>query len=444
MKNVVFDIYYISKVSGKWIFQEILILLINLLRNIIKLNEAINMDLKKPTICYIEGDGIGKEIFSQSKRIFDAAINKAFKGEKRINWLELLAGEDAFEKVGEYLPQETLDAILKHKIAIKGPLGTPIGKGFRSVNVALRQQLDLYACVRPVEYFTGIFAPVKKPETVDMTIFRENTEDIYAGIEFASLTDEATKVIDFLTEEFGVNKIRFPETSAIGVKPVSPDGTKRLVKAACDYAVAQNKQRVTLVHKGNIMKFTEGGFRQWGYEVAETYNAFTKTMYDHIKKQGGHQAAENAKERALAAGRIYVDDVIADNFLQQILLNPENFDVVATLNLNGDYISDALAAQVGGIGIAPGANINFDTGHAVFEATHGTAPDIVGLNLANPSSLILSGVMMFDYMGWCEVATLIKNALAKTLAAGNLTTDLGGKLGTIEFTDAIIKNLKNC
>jgi len=395
-----------------------------------------------PTIGYIEGDGIGAEITQHALELFDKAVEIAFNGDKKVDWLELLAGEQAFEKVGDYLPQETLDAILKHKIAIKGPLGTPIGKGFRSVNVALRQQLDLYACVRPVEYFSGIDAPVKKPEATCMTIFRENTEDIYAGIEFASETDEARKVINFLTEEFGVNKIRFPETSAIGIKPVSSEGTKRLVKAAFDYALAQEKQRVTLVHKGNIMKFTEGGFRQWGYEVAAEYGAFTKVMYDNIKVEGGREAAENAKERALAAGRIFVDDVIADNFLQQILLNPENFDVVATLNLNGDYISDALAAQVGGIGIAPGANINYDTGHAVFEATHGTAPDIVGLNLANPSSLILSGVMMFDYMGWSEVATLIKDALAKTLMVGNLTTDLGGTLGTVEFVEKIIENLK--
>ena len=395
-----------------------------------------------PTICYIEGDGVGKEIFSHAKRVFDEAITVAFKGERSVNWLALLAGEQAFSSVGEYLPQETLDAILEHKIAIKGPLGTPIGKGFRSVNVALRQSLDLYACVRPVEYFSGIESPVKKPEAVDMTIFRENTEDIYAGIEFDHGTDEVAKVIDFLTETLGVNKIRFPQTSALGIKPVSSEGTKRLVKAAFDYAIANGKTRLTLVHKGNIMKFTEGGFRKWGYEVAKEYNAFTKVMYENIKKQGGLEAAENAKERAIAAGRIYVDDVIADNFLQQILLHPENFDVVATLNLNGDYVSDALAAQVGGIGIAPGANINDDTRHAVFEATHGTAPDIVGLNLANPSSLILSGVMMFDYIGWPKVANLIKDALAKTLASGNLTTDLGGTLGTKAFTDAIIENLK--
>jgi len=394
-----------------------------------------------PTICYIEGDGIGKEIFSCAKEIFDTAVAIAFKGEKSINWLELLAGEEAFEKTEEYLPQETLDAILEHKIAIKGPLGTPIGKGFRSVNVALRQQLDLYACVRPVEYFSGIAAPVKNPEAVGMTIFRENTEDIYAGVEFESGTSEVKKLLNFLEEELGVNKIRFPEASAIGIKPVSPEGTKRLVRAAFEYAQQQKKQRLTVVHKGNIMKFTEGGFRKWAYEVASEYDAFTKPMYDHIKKAGGKEAADNALERALAAGRIYVDDVIADNFLQQILLNPEYFDVVATLNLNGDYISDALAAQVGGIGIAPGANINYDTGHAVFEATHGTAPDIVGLDCANPSSLILSGVMMFDYIGWNKVANLIKKALATTLATGDLTSDLGGMLGTVEFSQKVIQNL---
>ena len=399
------------------------------------------VDSNNQAICYIEGDGIGAEIFSHTKKLFDKAVAKAFCGEKKVEWLELLAGEKAFEKVGEYLPQETIDAILKHKIAIKGPLGTPIGKGFRSVNVALRQQLDLYACVRPVEYFSGIIAPVKKPEAINMTIFRENTEDIYAGIEFASGTDDVTKVINFLTEEFGVDKIRFPKTTAIGIKPVSSEGTKRLVKAALDYAIAQDKQRLTIVHKGNIMKFTEGGFRKWAYEVAAEYDAFTKVMYDNIKAEEGREAAEIAKEHALAKGRIFVDDVIADNFLQQILLNPESFDVVATLNLNGDYISDALAAQVGGIGIAPGANINYDTHHAVFEATHGTAPDIVGLNLANPSSLILSGVMMFDYIGWSEVAQLIKDALAKTLAEENMTTDLGGTLGTAEFIEKTIENL---
>ena len=399
------------------------------------------IDLNNPTIGYIEGDGIGAEIFSHTQRLFDEAVAAAFNGEKKIEWLELLAGEKAYEKVGEYLPQDTLDAILKHKIAIKGPLGTPIGKGFRSVNVALRQQLDLYACVRPVEYFSGIDAPVKKPEAVDMTIFRENTEDIYAGIEFESGTDEVAKVINFLTEEFGVDKIRFSETSAIGIKPVSPEGTKRLVKAAIDYAIRQGKQRLTIVHKGNIMKFTEGGFRQWAYEMADEYNVFTKEVYDALKAEEGREVADAAKESALADGKIFVDDVIADNFLQQILLNPENFDVVATLNLNGDYISDALAAQVGGIGIAPGANINYDTGHAVFEATHGTAPDIVGLNLANPSSLILSGVMMFDYIGWSEVAQLIKGALAKTLADGDMTSDLGGTLGTAEFIEKLIGNL---
>ena len=395
-----------------------------------------------PTICYIEGDGIGAEITSHTLRLFDTAVAKAFNGKKKVEWLEVLAGEQAFEKVGEYLPQETLDAILKHKIAIKGPLGTPVGKGFRSVNVALRQQLDLYACVRPVEYFSGIEAPVKNPEAVDITIFRENTEDIYAGIEFANATDEVKHLINFLAEQFGVDKIRFPETSAIGIKPVSIEGTTRLVKAAFDYAIRQKKQRVTIVHKGNIMKFTEGGFRQWAYEVASEYDAFTQMMYDEIKSAEGREAAEIALENALAAGKIFVNDVIADNFLQQILLNPERFDVVATLNLNGDYISDALAAQVGGIGIAPGANINYETGHAVFEATHGTAPDIIGLNLANPSSLILSGVMMFDYIGWSEVATLIKEALRMTVATGNLTGDLGGTLGTSQFIEKIIENLK--
>ena len=391
-----------------------------------------------PTIGYIRGDGVGEDIFPEARRVFDAAVEKVFVGEKKIDWQKLLAGGEAFELTGEYLPEKTLEQISKNLIAIKGPLMTPVGESFRSINVTLRQKLDLYACVRPVEYFSGIIAPVKEPEKVNMTIFRENTEDIYAGIEFASDTSEAEKLISFLSEVLGVRGIRFPQTSAIGVKPVSPDGTKRLVRSAFDYALQHGKKRVTIVHKGNIMKFTEGGFRKWAYEVASEYPTFTKLEYDKIKKGQGVQNAEKEKSTALKEGKIYVDDVIADNFLQQIILNPQNFDVIATLNLNGDYISDALAAQVGGIGIAPGANINYKTGHAIFEATHGTAPDIAGLNKANPSSLILSGVMMFEYIGWQEVADLIKLALSKVFQSGAVTSDLGGELSTTEFADQLI------
>lgn len=396
----------------------------------------------EPTIAYIEGDGVGHDIFPEAKRVFDAAVAQVFSGKRKIEWRKLLAGGEAFEKTGDYLPEGTLTEISEALIAIKGPLMTPIGDGFRSINVSLRQKLDLFACVRPVEYFAGIDAPVKAPEKVDMTIFRENTEDIYAGIEFASGSAEAARLIEFLAKELDVHKIRFPERSAIGVKPVSPDGTKRLVHAAFDYALQQRKQRVTFVHKGNIMKFTEGGFRKWAYEVAEEYPTFTKLAYEQLKNEQGVHIADEAKEKALAEGRIYVDDVIADNFLQQIVLNPQNFDVVATLNLNGDYISDALAAQVGGIGIAPGANINYQTGHAIFEATHGTAPDIAGLNKANPSSLLLSGVMMFEYLGWQSVADCIKKALAQTLSEKQFTTDLGGQLSTSEFVDLIIENIQ--
>lgn len=369
----------------------------------------------RPTIDYIPGDGVGQDIFPCAKRVFDEAVKTVFKGKKEIDWKKLLAGGEAFDLTGKYLPQETLQAISEDLIAIKGPLMTPVGDGFRSINVTLRQKLDLYACVRPVEYFSGIDSPVKTPEKVDMAIFRENTEDIYAGIEFASGTAEAAKLRDFLTNELNVTNIRFPETSALGVKPVSPDGTKRLVRAAFDYALQQGKTRVTIVHKGNIMKFTEGGFRRWAYEVQ----------------------AEKPEYAGLT-----VNDIIADNFLQQILLNPEKFDVVATLNLNGDYISDALAAQVGGIGIAPGANINYQTGHAIFEATHGTAPDIAGKNTANPSSLLLSGVMMFEYIGWQQVADLIKKALREALKRGQATTDLGGKLSTSAFATVLVEKIK--
>lgn len=395
-----------------------------------------------PAIGYIRGDGVGEDIFPQAQKVFDAAVLKIYGQKKKIEWQKLLAGGEAFESCGEYLPKETLAHINENLIAIKGPLMTPVGESFRSINVNLRQKMDLYACVRPVEYFKGIKSPVKAPEKVDMTIFRENTEDIYAGIEFASETNESHNLLKFLEKELNVHSIRFPKTSALGIKPVSPEGSKRLVNAAFEYALKMNKKRVTFVHKGNIMKFTEGGFRNWAYEVAREYPTFTKLEYDEIKNERGSLQAENEKKAALKSGKIYVDDVIADNFLQQIILNPENFEVIATLNLNGDYISDALAAQVGGIGIAPGANINYKSGHAIFEATHGTAPDIAGKNIANPSSLILSGVMMFEYLGWQEVAELIKIALSFSFSNGNLTADLGGKLSTSKFSDVLIDFIK--
>lgn len=395
-----------------------------------------------PAIGYIRGDGVGEDIFPQAQKVFDAAVLKIYGQKKKIEWQKLLAGGEAFETCGEYLPKETLAHINENLIAIKGPLMTPVGESFRSINVTLRQKMDLYACVRPVEYFKGIKSPVKAPEKVDMTIFRENTEDIYAGIEFASETNESHNLLKFLEKELNVHSIRFPKTSALGIKPVSPEGSKRLVNAAFEYALKMNKKRVTFVHKGNIMKFTEGGFRNWAYEVAREYPTFTKLEYDEIKNERGSLQAENEKKAALKSGKIYVDDVIADNFLQQIILNPENFEVIATLNLNGDYISDALAAQVGGIGIAPGANINYKSGHAIFEATHGTAPDIAGKNIANPSSLLLSGVMMFEYLGWQEVAELIKIALSFSFRNGNLTADLGGKLSTSKFSDVLIDFIK--
>ena len=394
-----------------------------------------------PEIPYINGDGVGIDISPAMIDIVDTAVAKSYAGEKEIVWQELQAGEQAFEATGDYLPEATLTSLTENLIAIKGPLMTPIGGGFRSLNVTLRQNFDLFANVRPVAYFPGVASPVKHPENVNMTIFRENTEDIYAGIEFESESADALRLIEILKSDFGINKIRFDKTSAIGIKPVSPDGTKRLVRAAFDHAVANGNTRLTLVHKGNIMKFTEGGFKKWGYEVASEYPTFTVNEFNQIKAQDGITAAKAAKDQALAEGKIYVDDAIADNFLQQILLNPSDYQVVATLNLNGDYISDALAAQVGGIGISPGANINFITGHAIFEATHGTAPDIAGLGLANPSSLILSSVMMLEFMGWGEAATLVKLALAKAIASGHTTRDLGGQLTTAEFTKAVIENL---
>ncbi|WLV23770.1 NADP-dependent isocitrate dehydrogenase [Aciduricibacillus chroicocephali] len=404
----------------------------------------------RPIIPFIEGDGIGPEIWSAARRVIETGIEKAYNGEKSIEWMEILAGEKAFNETGEWLPQETLDKIDEYLIAIKGPLTTPVGGGIRSLNVTLRQTLDLFTCLRPVRHFEGVPSPVKHPEDVDMVIFRENTEDIYAGIEWQEGTPEAKKVIDFLQNEMGVNKIRFPETSGIGVKPVSKEGTERLVRAAIEYAVKENRKFVTLVHKGNIMKFTEGGFKIWGYELAEKEfgdKVFTWAQYDRIKAEKGADAADAAQKEAETAGKIIVKDSIADIFLQQILMEPKNHDVVATLNLNGDYISDALAAQVGGIGIAPGANINYETGHAIFEATHGTAPKFAGLNKVNPSSVILSGVLLLEHLGWNEAADLITQSIVKTIASKVVTFDFADlmddatEVGTSEFADELIKNL---
>ncbi|NLB89550.1 MAG: NADP-dependent isocitrate dehydrogenase [Syntrophomonadaceae bacterium] len=403
-----------------------------------------------PIVPFIEGDGTGPDIWRAASRVLDAAVEKAYGGKRAIVWKEVLAGEKAFNQTGEWLPQETLDVIREYIIAIKGPLTTPIGGGIRSLNVALRQELDLYVCLRPVRYFKGVPSPLKRPEDTDMVIFRENTEDIYAGIEYAKGSDEVKKLLKFLTEEMGVSKIRFPETSGIGIKPVSEEGTKRLVRAAINYALKEGRKSVTLVHKGNIMKFTEGAFKQWGYEVAEQEfgdKVFTWDQYDRIKESQGEEAANKAQADAEAQGKIIIKDVIADIFLQQILLRPREFDVIATMNLNGDYISDALAAQVGGIGIAPGANINYDTGHAIFEATHGTAPKYANLDKVNPSSVILSGEMMLRHLNWNEAADIIISAMQKTIDSKVVTYDFarlmeGAKeVKCSEFANELIKNM---
>ena len=389
----------------------------------------------QPIIPFIEGDGIGPDIWKASVHVFDSAVEKAYGSSKSIEWLEVLAGEKAFNATAEWLPQKTLDTIRNHMVAIKGPLTTPIGGGIRSLNVALRQKLDLYACVRPVHWFEGVPSPVKEPNLVDMIIFRENTEDIYAGIEWMQGTEELEKVKSFLINEMGVTNIRFPDTCSLGVKPVSREGTERLVRAAIDYALSHDRNSVTLVHKGNIMKFTEGAFRDWGYDVAKTeYGSedLDGGLWQIIKKDG--------KE-------LIVKDVIADAFLQQILLRPAEYDVIATLNLNGDYISDALAAIVGGIGIAPGANINYTTGHAIFEATHGTAPKYAGKDQVNPSSVILSGVMMLEYMGWQDAADLIVNGIQGAIGQKRVTYDFhrlmegATKLKCSEFGDEIVANM---
>lgn len=403
-----------------------------------------------PIIPFIEGDGIGVDIWEPARKVFDAAVAKVYGSEKKVEWLEILAGEKAYHETGEWLPEASLAAIKEHLVAIKGPLTTPIGGGIRSLNVQLRQTLDLYVCLRPVRWFKGVPSPLVHPEYTDMVIFRENTEDIYAGIEYQAGTPECTRLVNILQDDFGARGIRFPETSSIGIKPVSKEGTERLIHSAIEYAIEHKKPSVTIVHKGNIMKFTEGSFKKWGYDYAEkTFGdkVFTWEMYDRILSTDGVDAANQAQEDAAAAGKVLIKDCIADAFLQEILLYPKQHSVVATLNLNGDYISDALAACVGGIGIAPGANINYSTGYSIFEATHGTAPKLAGKNMVNPSSIILSGAMMFEYMGWTDVSKLIENAVEKAIASKRVTFDFhrlmenAELLSTSEFGDEIIKNL---
>lgn len=426
----------------------------------------------QPVIPYIEGDGTGVDIWPAAQFVLDKAVEKAYSGKRKIQWKEVLAGEKAFNKVGNWLPDETLAAFKEYLVGIKGPLTTPVGGGIRSLNVALRQMLDLYVCLRPVRWYQGVPSPVKNPGAVDMVIFRENTEDIYAGIEFAAGSPEAQKVLDFLAKEFPkeYNKIRFntkekseafwklvgaPDVKTdvqvgIGIKPVSWSGSVRLIHSAIAYAIKHKRKSVTLVHKGNIMKFTEGAFMEWGYAIAEQYfgdKVYTWKQWEKTKKEKGEEAANAEQKNALAAGKVLIKDSIADITLQQVLTRPEDFDVIATLNLNGDYLSDALAAQVGGIGIAPGANINYITGHAIFEATHGTAPKYAGQDKVNPGSVILSGVMMLEYMGWQEAADLINKALEKTISSKRVTYDFhrlmegATLLKCSEFAQEVVKNM---
>lgn len=418
-----------------------------------KIKMGSNGELKisdNPIIPFIEGDGIGPDIWKASVRVFDAAVKKAYEGKRKIEWLEVLAGEKAFNRTGEWMPQATMDAFRDYILSIKGPLTTPVGGGIRSLNVALRQELDLYVNLRPVKYFEGVPSPMWQPEKVNMVIFRENTEDIYAGIEFMTGTPEAKKLLKFLQDELNIKKIRFPETSSFGIKPVSKEGSERLIRSAIEYAITNKLPSVTFVHKGNIMKFTEGAFKNWGYELAVrefSNDVYTWNQWEATKKESGEAVANEEMRIAGIGGKIMIKDAIADNFLQQALLAPQNYSVIATLNLNGDYISDALAAQVGGIGIAPGANINFLTGHAVFEATHGTAPRFANTNTMNPSSVILSGVMMLDYMNWKEAGELITNGIGKTIKNKKVTIDFynlmkdATLLKTSEFADEVIKNL---
>jgi len=403
-----------------------------------------------PIIPFIEGDGIGKDITGPSQKVIDAAVLAAYGKSKKIIWKEVLAGKKAFEQTESYLPDETLEAFQKYLVGIKGPLETPVGEGIRSLNVALRQTLDLYVCLRPIRWFKGVPSPIRYPELVDMHIFRENTEDIYAGIEFMTGSDKAIKFRDFLMNEMGVDKIRFPESSSFGVKPVSKEGSERLVRAAIRYAIDRKLPSVTLVHKGNIMKFTEGAFKNWGYELAETEFAsetFTWRQYLQIKEHLGVQEANASMDAAKASGIVIIKDVITDAFLQESLLHPFDHSVIATLNLNGDYISDQLAAMVGGIGISPGANINYNSGFAIFEATHGTAPNIAGTGKANPGSLILSGAMLLEYLGWYKAAEHVYDALDHTFSKRRVTSDLHSMmegatlLTTSEFADEIIRNI---
>ena len=406
----------------------------------------------QPILPFIEGDGTGPDIWAASQPVFDAAVERAYGGKRRIHWMEVLAGEKSFNQTGSWLPDATLDAFRGYLVGIKGPLTTPVGGGIRSLNVALRQVLDLYACVRPVRWFEGVPSPVKRPGDVDMVIYRENTEDIYAGIEFEEGTEDAARFSQLLAEHFGARfkKVRFPESSGFGIKPVSREGTERLVRAAIEYALGNGRRSVTLVHKGNIMKFTEGAFKTWGYELAEREfgdRVFTWAEYDRIKDAQGEGAANQAQKAAEEAGRIVIKDSIADAFLQQILTRGRDYDVIATLNLNGDYVSDALAAQVGGIGIAPGANINYVTGHAIFEATHGTAPKYAGKDMVNPGSVILSGEMMLRYMGWGEAADLIVKGLEGAIEAKTVTYDFerlmegATKVSCSEFGRRIIAHM---
>lgn len=405
---------------------------------------------ENPIIPFIEGDGTGPDIWRASVRVFDAAVNKAYKGKKKIEWKEVLAGEKAFNKTGNWLPADTLSDFKEYLVGIKGPLTTPVGEGMRSLNVALRQELDLYTCYRPVRYFNGVPSPVKEPEKVNMHIFRENTEDIYSGIEFMNGKPETEKFKRFLIDEMGVKKIRFPETCSLGVKPVSLEGTERLVRQAIKFAIERKLPSVTLVHKGNIMKFTEGSFMKWGYALAEREFGdfvFTWAQHKRIAKERGVDVADQIQGKAEADGRVIIKDVITDAFLQQILTRPAEYSVIATLNLNGDYISDALAAMVGGIGIAPGANINFESGHAIFEATHGTAPKYADQDKVNPGSLILSGALMFEYLGWDEAAEKIYNGMENTILAKQVTYDFhrlmdnATLLKTSEFADTIISKM---
>jgi len=407
----------------------------------------------RPVLPFIEGDGTGPDIWRAAVRVFDAAVAQAYAGKRAIVWKEVLAGQKAYDQTGNWLPDESVEAFRAHLVGIKGPLTTPVGGGIRSLNVALRQILDLYVCLRPVRWFQGVPSPVKHPEKVDMVIFRENTEDIYAGIEFQEGSADVKTVLAFLKEKFPAfhRKVRFPETAAIGLKPVSREGSERLIRAALEYALRHERKSVTLVHKGNIMKFTEGAFRNWGYALAEREfgdRVFTSEHWEKARAGKGEEAANAAQQQAIAAGRLVVKDVIADIFLQQVLTRPEEFDVIATLNLNGDYASDALAAQVGGIGIAPGGNINYKTGHAVFEATHGTAPKYANQDRVNPGSVILSGEMMLRYLGWTEAADLVIRGMDGAITARTVTYDFARlmegarEVRTSEFGDAVVRHMR--